>query len=104
MIAPQATDLGEQRLQALVNSSDGFVLADVDLELRGEGTVLGAVQKGRNDLRLASLRYDRDLVEMAHAVAKDVIDADPTLANHPLFAEELRVFIDEDEAEYLLRS
>ncbi len=45
----------EQRLSALERTSDGFELADVDLELRGEGTILGERQKGRSDLRLARL-------------------------------------------------
>ncbi|MBA3302297.1 MAG: ATP-dependent DNA helicase RecG, partial [Acidimicrobiia bacterium] len=47
---------GAERLQALVASTDGFHLAEVDLDMRGEGTLMSARQKGRNDLRLASLR------------------------------------------------
>src|SRR5665213_1797116 len=49
--SPEAT----ARLEAMEASTDGFVLADVDLELRGEGTLLGARQKGRSDLKLARL-------------------------------------------------
>ena len=53
---------GNPRVEALVASTDGFELAEVDLELRGEGTIMNTAQKGRNDLKLASLRRDRELV------------------------------------------
>ncbi len=49
---------GNPRVEALVRSTDGFELAEVDLELRGEGTIMNTAQKGRNDLKLASLRRD----------------------------------------------
>ena len=52
-----------ERLRALERTTDGFELAEVDLELRGEGTILGTRQKGRSDLQLASLRRDRDLLD-----------------------------------------
>ncbi len=97
-------DDARRRLEALEATSDGFLLADVDLELRGEGTVLGARQKGRNDLRVASLRRDRDLVLAARRAAEEIVASDPVLARHPLLAGELRLFIGEEEAEYLLRS
>ncbi|MCB0992613.1 MAG: ATP-dependent DNA helicase RecG, partial [Acidimicrobiales bacterium] len=47
------------RLDALVKSTDGFELAEIDLDLRGEGTIFSERQSGRNDLKLASLRRDR---------------------------------------------
>jgi ATP-dependent DNA helicase RecG len=94
----------EARLTALEKSTDGFVLADVDLELRGEGTILGARQKGRSDLRLARLLSDRDLVADARDVAEALVGADPHLSHHPLLVEELRLFIDDDEAEFLFKS
>ena len=56
------------------------------------------------DLKLASLRRDRDLVDLARDLAGDVVAADPTLAGNPLLADELRIFVGDDEAEYLLRS
>ena len=87
------------RVEALVKSTDGFHLAEVDLELRGEGTLMGTAQKGRNDLKLASLRRDRELVELARDVAFAVVDADPLLADNPLLLDELRLtFTDDDEA------
>jgi ATP-dependent DNA helicase RecG len=103
LIADRPTDDGERRLGALAATTDGFELAEVDLELRGEGTVLGIRQKGRSDLRLASLRRDRDLIVAARTVATAVIDADPELTDHPLLAEELEVLLGA-EAEYLHRN
>ncbi len=101
----KATTEAVARLEALERTTDGFELAEVDLDLRGEGTVLGARQKGRNDLKLASLRRDRDLVAQARDVADALVAADPTLeATQPLLADELRLFIGEEEAEYLFRS
>lgn len=92
------------RLEALERTTDGFELAEVDLELRGEGTILGARQKGRNDLTLASLRRDRPLVEEARRVAEALLEEDPSLARLGPLAEEIRLFVGEEEAEYLLKS
>jgi ATP-dependent DNA helicase RecG len=93
-----------ERLGAMERTTDGFELADVDLRLRGAGTILGARQKGRSDLRLADLLGDRDLVESAREVATAMIGPAGTLDAHPLLADELRLFLDEEEAEFLFKS
>ncbi|HWF23336.1 MAG TPA: ATP-dependent DNA helicase RecG [Acidimicrobiales bacterium] len=98
--APEA----EARLGAMERTTDGFELADVDLELRGEGTILGARQKGRSDLKLASLLRDRDLVLQAREAAVAIVADDPLLGVNQLLEDELRLFIDEDEAEFLFKS
>ena len=67
----------------MVRTTDGFELAEVDLDLRGEGTIMGERQKGRNDLKLASLRRDREWVARAREVAFELVDADPGLAEPP---------------------
>lgn len=86
------------RIEALVATTDGFELAEVDLELRGEGTLMGTSQKGRSDLKLASLRRDRELVEQARAAAFEIVGDDVDLIRHPLLADELDLlFTDEDE-------
>ena len=92
------------RLEAMERTTDGFELADVDLELRGEGTLLGARQKGRSDLKLARLLSDRDLVVDARALAVELVGADPDLEDHRLLEEELRLFVDDDEAAFLFKS
>ena len=92
------------RVEALVGSTDGFVLAEEDLRLRGEGTIMGAAQKGQSDLTLASLQRDLDLIQWAREDAVAIIAADPMLRAHPDLRDELDlVFSDEDE-EFLFKS
>jgi ATP-dependent DNA helicase RecG len=95
---------GEARLEALVRSTDGFELAEVDLDLRGEGTIMGERQKGQNDLKLASLRRDREWVVKAREVAMEILDADPDLAEHELLAEEVELFLGGEDVDFLLKS
>ena len=103
LVGEATTPDGEARLEALVRTTDGFELAEVDLDLRGEGTIMGERQKGRNDLRLASLRRDREWVLRAREVAEEIVAADPTLDEHAGLAEELPLFLGDDEAEFLLK-
>ena len=91
------------RLEAMEQTTDGFVLAEVDLEVRGEGTILGSRQKGRSDLALASLARDRDLLEQAAAVAVSLTARDPHLIAQPLLVEELRTTLDPEDAAYLFK-
>jgi ATP-dependent DNA helicase RecG len=72
----ELTDVAQARLQALVDVADGFELAEVDLELRGEGQLLGSRQSGWSDLRFTRLRLDRDLIERARGLAADLGDRD----------------------------
>ena len=87
-----------------MRTDDGFELAEVDLEIRGEGTVFGERQKGRSDLKLASLRRDREAVQHARDAAERIVDADPTLAEHPELADELRLFLDPEDEAFLFKS
>ncbi len=92
----------EKRLTAVEASVDGFELAEVDLELRGEGSILGTRQKGRSDLKLASLRRgDKAMVIRARRVAEELLGEDHLLLRHPLLADELRLLMDPGEAEFL---
>jgi ATP-dependent DNA helicase RecG len=72
----ELTDVAQSRLRALVETTDGFELAEVDLELRGEGQLLGTRQSGWSDLRFTRLRADRDLLERARALASELRDED----------------------------
>ncbi len=72
----ELTDVAQSRLQALVDTTDGFELAEVDLELRGEGQLLGTRQSGWSDLRFTKLRVDRDLLEQARELARQLADED----------------------------
>jgi ATP-dependent DNA helicase RecG len=104
LLGPAETPDAESRLDAMVQTTDGFELAEVDLELRGEGTILGARQKGRSDLKLASLRRDADLLEAARRVAESVTAQDPVLDAHPGLADEIRLFLDPEEEAFLFKS
>ena len=92
------------RIEALVASTDGFELAEIDLELRGEGTLMSSAQKGRSDLRLASLRRDRELIEQAREVAFRIIDDDPELAQSIVLRSEITLLLSEREGDYLTKS
>ena len=104
LVGEGATDDGRARLEALVQSTDGFELAEVDLDLRGEGTIMGERQKGRNDLQLASLRRDRKWVGIARDEAFALVDADASLQRHELLRDEVELFLGDDDAEFLLKS
>ena len=91
------------RVEALVATTDGFELAEVDLDLRGEGTLMSSAQKGRSDLRLASLRRDRELVRLARDAAFDIVDADPGLAANPLLLDEIELLLTPEDTEFLTR-
>jgi len=95
---------GNARLEAMVRTDDGFELAEVDLDIRGEGTIFAERQKGRSDLKLASLRRDRKAVEAARRAAEAIVDRDPTLDEHPELADELRLFLDPEDEEFLFKS
>jgi ATP-dependent DNA helicase RecG len=94
-----------QRLEAMVRTTDGFELAEVDLELRGEGTILGTRQKGRSDLKLASLRRDKGLVKEARRVAFDLVGRDGHgLDRLPALKAEVEWLVDPTETDYLFKS
>ena len=65
---------------------------------------MNTAQKGRSDLRLASLRRDRELVEQAREAAFELVDPDPELADHEVLADELRLLFSSDDEEFLFKS
>ncbi|HEY1539383.1 MAG TPA: ATP-dependent DNA helicase RecG [Solirubrobacteraceae bacterium] len=79
------------RLLALERHSDGFQLARIDLELRGEGEIAGTRQSGLAQFRVARLPEDEALAEVARAYAERLLEADPELeaAEHALLADAL---------------
>jgi ATP-dependent DNA helicase RecG len=101
LLGQASTPEAARRLEALESTSDGFELAEVDLELRGEGSILGTRQKGRSDLRLATLRRGgARLVAQARRAAEELIGDDLGLERHPLLLDELDLLFGE-EARYL---
>jgi ATP-dependent DNA helicase RecG len=89
----ELTDPAKERLQALVESNDGFELAERDLELRGEGDLVGTRQSGFFGLKFASLRGDRQLLERARHVAEELVGEEG-----PIWDEVKRAFGDRDVA------
>jgi len=74
MTGGKVSEDGERRLDALVRTTDGFQLAELDLELRGPGEFFGTRQAGMPDFRVASLTRDRDLIEAARREAIATLD------------------------------
>ena len=99
---PEATTARE-RLDAVAGTTDGFELARLDLELRREGDVLGAMQSGRRSaLRLLSLLRHEEVIAKAQVYAADLVTQDPGLAHHPGLAALVGETVgDEERAAYL---
>ncbi|MDQ4081594.1 MAG: DNA helicase RecG, partial [Actinomycetota bacterium] len=87
----ELTEGAQVRLEALVRTADGFELAEVDLELRGEGQLFGTRQSGLPDLRFARLTRDRELIAKAREWAGRLEEIEG-----PFDAEVARFFADAD--------
>jgi ATP-dependent DNA helicase RecG len=83
----ELTESAQARLQALCDTTDGFALAEVDLELRGGGALLGTRQSGVSDLRFAHIVRDRELLELARDASRTVPPGPLQDAVEDLFAE-----------------
>jgi ATP-dependent DNA helicase RecG len=70
----ELTETASKRLESLVATTDGFELAEVDLDLRGGGQLFGTRQHGLSDLRFAHIRRDRPLLERARVAAREIDD------------------------------
>lgn len=69
----------QKRMDTMVMSNDGFVLAEVDLQLRGPGDLMGTQQSGALALKIANLATDGQLVQLAREKALSILNADPQL-------------------------
>lgn len=96
----EAGSVARDRVDAVASTLDGFQLAEVDLELRGEGDVLGAAQAGvRSSLKLLRVVKDSGLIVRARELAEGILAADPGLASHPGLRDAIaRRVSDEDRA------
>ncbi len=74
-------ETGRARLSILRDSEDGFLIAEEDLKLRGEGELLGTRQSGTPGFRIASLEAHADLLEIARKDAAYIIEKDPELVS-----------------------
>ena len=88
MTGPKVSEQGEQRLDAMVHTQDGFELAELDLQMRGPGEFFGTRQAGLPDFRVANLLRDRQVLELAkQEAARFVVDPGPDITE----AERTRV-------------
>lgn len=96
LVGETSSDEGTARLEALVESTDGFYLAEKDLEIRGEGQLFGTEQSGQGDLRIASLRDHAIVLECAQEDAQNILQEDPYLQKSLLLKQELDIYYPEE--------
>lgn len=93
------------RVETLASTTDGLRIAQVDLELRREGDVLGASQSGAgSSLRLLRVLRDAEVIVQARDDADAVVMTDPTLAGHPELALAIETWLDPLREEFLERA
>ncbi|MBS3933773.1 MAG: ATP-dependent DNA helicase RecG [Truepera sp.] len=88
MIAGDRSKKTQHRLEVIEKYSDGFIIAEKDLELRGPGELRGTRQSGMPDLVLGDLAQDGEIIELSRDLAKRMLEADPKL--EAAWAERLR--------------
>jgi ATP-dependent DNA helicase RecG len=70
---------GRKRMQIMTDSSDGFVIAEADLKMRGPGDISGTRQSGDVQLKLASIAEDGEILSMAQRISQEIVQEDPQL-------------------------
>jgi ATP-dependent DNA helicase RecG len=103
LLADPRTPEAEARLAAMEKSTDGFLLAETDLEIRGAGEVFGERQSGFSDLKLGRIPRDEKVVLRARAVAERILDADGDLSGNPNLREEVEDLLG-DDVEFLFKA
>lgn len=102
LVSRPRTAQATQRIQAMLATTDGFVLAERDLAIRGVGSVLGPEQSGTaRDLRVADLLADAELAAWAKADAQRLTASDPHLDRHPVLRAEVAAALGPDAAGWL---
>ncbi len=79
MSGEKLSENGKKRLRTMVETNDGFKIAEVDLELRGPGDIMGTQQSGILNLNIANLATDGIIVNQARKAAKEILASDPSL-------------------------
>ena len=104
LVGDPKTDDSERRLKALEKYQDGFKLSEIDLAIRGEGTLFGSRQSGMPDLKVAKLLRDVDVLVEARREAFALVAGDPTLKrpDHRPLRREIRELLGAD-VEWLFR-
>ena len=81
--------ISKKRLKAFVDISDGFELSNVDLQLRGEGDIMGNQQSGSVNMKIANLQTDYNILNCARIEAMEIIKTDPDLNDNPILKKNL---------------
>jgi ATP-dependent DNA helicase RecG len=92
------------RMEALCASTDGFYLSEVDLELRGHGSLFGTQQSGVSDLKVADLTLDKKLLDVARRSAEEALALDPNYANSPALKREIVAMLGDSAEAWLGKS
>src|SRR5690606_40718861 len=87
------SETAKQRLEAIRTTDDGFVIAEKDLELRGQGDLLGTRQSGMPGYRIAVPDVHRHLLEMAHDDARAALERNPGLTGEEGEAARLLLYL-----------
>jgi ATP-dependent DNA helicase RecG len=103
LLSDPKTPDAEERMKAMSASTDGFLLAEKDLEIRGAGEVFGERQSGFSDLKLGRIPRDEPVVIEARGAAEAILDVDPLLAGHGQLREEVEDLLG-DDVEFLFKS
>jgi ATP-dependent DNA helicase RecG len=103
LLADPQTEDAEERMAAMAASTDGFLLAEKDLEIRGAGEVFGERQSGFSDLKLGRIPRDEKVVMETRRVAEALLDRDPDLREHSQLREEVEDLLG-DSVEFLFKS
>lgn len=95
MSKPNISAETRKRLSIMTSTTDGFLVAEADLKLRGPGDIEGTMQSGMAlDLRLANLATDGRFIQLARDEAEVLLDSDPSLSAHPTLIHEMHALFD----------
>ena len=85
-----------RRLETMCRTNDGFEIAEVDMQIRGPGDVMGTQQSGMPDLKMADILRDRELMVTARYIASRVLDVDPEMKSeeHQLLKKNLDIILE----------
>ncbi|MCH5348785.1 MAG: ATP-dependent DNA helicase RecG [Oscillospiraceae bacterium] len=89
LIAESFTDESRQRLEIMTKTSDGFVISEYDLQMRGAGDFFGNRQHGLPDLKIADIAADRELLAQCQRAAKELMEKSPDLSEYPALKAEI---------------
>ena len=91
MTSVKLSETAKKRIETMVRTNDGFDIAEVDLQMRGPGDIMGTQQSGLLDLKIANLAQDAQILQIAKDAAVKVLSTDPDLKNklHYPIREEL---------------